>query len=110
MRVGKTLRQLRVEPSPVDPVRQDDKLVLHVDDLIETGAEKVAVPRFLLLSRSHPIPKINASRESQMGRKRTPKSPENRAGNPAFLQIPLLQITGNALQIKGVLVFHGETK
>jgi len=42
--VGKTIRQLLVEPGPVDLVRQGDKLVFHVGDLIETGAEKVVMP------------------------------------------------------------------
>ena len=54
--VGKTIRQLLVEPGPVDPVRQGDKLVLHVDDPVETGAEKIVMARFVLLFRSHPIP------------------------------------------------------
>ena len=43
-----------------------------------------------------------------MDRKRNPKSQENKAEDPVFLQIPLLQITGNAIQIKGVPVLHGE--
>jgi hypothetical protein len=30
--------------------------VLHVDDLIETGAEQIVVPRFVLLFRSHSVP------------------------------------------------------
>jgi hypothetical protein len=31
--------------------------VLHVDDLIETGTEEIAVPRMLLLFRSHSSPR-----------------------------------------------------
>jgi len=56
--VGKTSRQLVVEPGPVDLVRQDDKLVFHVDDLIETGAEKIVMARFWWLFRSHLNPRI----------------------------------------------------
>ena len=41
-----------------------------------------------------------------MDRKMSPKSQENKAGNPAFLQIPLLQVTGNTRHIKGGWVFH----
>ena len=56
--VGKASRQLVVEPGPVDLVRQDDKLVFHVDDLIETGAEKIVMARFWWLFRSHLNPRI----------------------------------------------------
>ena len=52
----KISRQLIVKPGPVDPIRQDDEFVLHVDDLVETGAEQVVMPRLRLLFRSHVIP------------------------------------------------------
>ena len=51
--VGKTVRQLVVNPGPIDPVGQGDKLVFQVDDLVEAGPEKVVMTRFLLLFRSH---------------------------------------------------------
>lgn len=54
--VGQTSRQLTVESGPVDLVHQDDKLVAHVDDLIETGTEQIIMPRLVLLFRSHLIP------------------------------------------------------
>ena len=68
--VGKISRQLIVEPDPVDPVGQDDKRVLHVDDLVEAGAEEVVMPRFLLLFRSHVIPQLQY-------RQRITNGPEN---------------------------------
>ena len=46
--IGKTLRQLRVEPGPADLVRQDGKFVFHIDDLIEARPEKIVVTRSLL--------------------------------------------------------------
>lgn len=54
--IGKTIRQLIVEPGPVDLVRQDDKRMPHIDNLIETGAEKIVVPRLWCLFRSHGHP------------------------------------------------------
>ena len=75
--VGKMRRQLLVEPGPVDLVRQGDERVFHVDDLIEAGAEKIVMPRLLLLFRSHGTPEWKAFRESQMGRKRNPKTQGN---------------------------------
>ena len=68
--VGKISRQLIVEPDPVDPVGQDDKRVLHVDDLVEAAAEQVVMPRFLLLFRSHVIPQLQY-------RQRITNGPEN---------------------------------
>ena len=38
--------------------RHPENLVLHVDDLIEMGAEKVVMPRFRLLFWSHMIPRM----------------------------------------------------
>ena len=40
----------------VELVGENDKLVLHVDDLIETGFEQVVVIGFFLLLRSHENP------------------------------------------------------
>ena len=56
--LGKPIRQLVVDPGPVDLGGQDDELVLHVDDLVEAGAEQIVVPRWLLLFRSHENPPI----------------------------------------------------
>lgn len=53
-----------VELGPIVPDRQDDELVLHIDDLFEAGAEQVVMPRLVLLFRSHPIPQGKAFRES----------------------------------------------
>ncbi len=79
--VGKTPCQLLVEPGPVDLSRQRDKFVLHVDDLIEAGPEKVVVTRFLLLFRSHKNPRFMSfqgitngpKKESQIARKSPPE-------------------------------------
>ena len=67
---GKAPRQLLVEPGPVDLVRQDDKRVFQVDDLIETGTEKIVMSRFLLLFRSH-------SNLQNQGLERITKGPKN---------------------------------
>ncbi len=80
--VGKTLRQLRVEPGPVDLVRQDGKFVFHIDDLIEARPEKIVVTRSLLLFRSHLNPRMEPlqgitngpKNESQIARKRSTKT------------------------------------
>ncbi len=53
-------------------------------------------------------PNLKTFRESQMGRKRNPKSQENDRQNQGFLQISLLQVSENARQIKGVRVLHRE--
>ena len=92
--VGKTLRQLLVQPSPLDLVRQDDEFVLHVDDLIETGAEQIVMPRLLPLFRSHPMPPIQSLEgitqppefETKIARNPPPK-PRNLA-NPATSNQP----------------------
>ena len=78
----KMRRQLLVEPGSDDLVRQGDERVFHVDDLIEAGAEKIVMPRLLLLFRSHGNPRMEGLRgntngpenESQNARKRTLKS------------------------------------
>lgn len=51
--VGKEPGKLFVQPGSVDLVSQHGQRVLHVDDLIEAGREKIAMPRFLLLLRPH---------------------------------------------------------
>jgi hypothetical protein len=66
--------------------------MLHVDDLIETSAEKVVMPRFGLLFRAHPIPQLNRfqgitdppKNESKIARKPSP--------NPRFLAKPVTSI------------------
>ena len=45
--VGKTVRQLVVDPDPVDPVGQGD--MFQADDLVEANPAKVVMRRFLLL-------------------------------------------------------------
>jgi hypothetical protein len=68
--------------------------VPHVDDLIETGAEKIVMPRFVLLFRSHPIPQNQGlegitkrpKKESQIA----PKSQENHPWSGRFLQFQIL--------------------
>jgi len=54
-------------------------------------------------------PEWKAFRESQMNRKMNPKSQENKAANPTFLQNQLLQISKNTLQIKAVMGFSQGT-
>ncbi len=83
--IGKSPRQLLVEPVPVDLVGQGDQRVLHIDDLIQTGAEQVVMPRYLLLFRSHPIPKYQ-SREAITNRpKYESQIARNRPSEPRFL-------------------------
>jgi len=38
--MGKAARRLRLQPGPVDLLRQNDKLMLHVDDLIQAARKK----------------------------------------------------------------------
>ena len=49
---------------------QDGEGVFHVDDLIEAGTEKIVMPCFLLLFRSHPIPRIVSLQEIIKGPKK----------------------------------------
>jgi hypothetical protein len=46
-------RDLGIEPVPVDRAGELHQLVLHVDDLIEPGAEQIAFAGRLPLLRSH---------------------------------------------------------
>jgi len=44
--VRKESDEFIVEPGPIDLVGQHEQRVLHVDDPIETGAEKIVMPHF----------------------------------------------------------------
>jgi hypothetical protein len=82
--------------------------VLHVDDLIETGAEKVVLTRMAVLFRSHPILQSEAFSESQTAPKMNPKSQENDTQNAVLLQFLLLQIAKKPLNFNRERVFHRE--
>ena len=71
--LGETIRQLLVDPGPVDPLSQHDEFVLQVDDLIEARAEKIVVTRFSLLFRSHLNPRME-------GLERITNGPKNESG------------------------------
>ena len=107
--VAKAVRQLLVEPGPVDPVGHGDKLVLHVDDLIEAGAaEKIVMARFVLLFRSHSNPQ-NQCLEGITNRPESEsKSPENDRQNRVFWRTPILQISKNQRHINSLRVLHRE--
>jgi len=62
----------------------------HVDDLIETSAEKIVMPRIWLLFRSHPIPHLEDRQGITQRPKSESKSQEKRRQNTAFLQFRLL--------------------
>jgi hypothetical protein len=96
--VGKIPGQFIVEPDPVDLVGQHDQRMLHVDDPIETGAEKVVMPRFLLLFRPHPTPRVIGSRGIMNGSKRVSQIPRKRPQIADFLQIQLQNISRDLRQ------------
>jgi len=106
--VGKIPRQLIVYPGPFDLVRQGDKRVFHVDDLVETGAEQIVVARFHLLLRSHLIPQNQCQKGITNWSKNESKTQENKRQNPLFLQFQLLHICRNVRQDKAARVFNGE--
>ncbi len=104
--------QLLVEPGAVDLVGQDHEFMAHVDDLIETSAEKIVMPRLWLLFRSHRIPRMEGiqritkppKRESQTAR----KSQENRPWSGRFLQFQILPHAKNVGAGNGFGVLNGE--
>ena len=82
---GETLRHLLVDPVPVDLLGQPNQLMLHIDDLIETGSKEVACSLLLALLRSHPMTPLQGRKgitrqpktESKIARKQRlkPRSP-----------------------------------
>lgn len=65
----------RIEPHPVDPMRQPHQRVLHVDDVLEPCPEQVVRSVTTTSLRAHPIPPRLSSpdRESHLSTGRNPK-------------------------------------
>ena len=83
--------------------------MLHVDDLIETGAEEIVMPRLLLLFRSHPNPPNNLGFQGITDdRKSESKTQENRRQTAGLLQNQLLQNTKIPNQVSDFRVLHRE--
>jgi len=57
--MGIVVRHLCIQPGSVDLLRQNDKLMLHIDDLIQVGPEKIIVIGLPPLFWSHQNPRTS---------------------------------------------------